>query len=292
MNIRGKTTLKASLTACDDHLHRTCRLGEGTRRGYRECARRFLEASLQGPRIDLRVLRAEQILVHIEERAHHLKPRTVKHIATSLRSFFRFLRTRGMATEALEHAVAWIPEWRLSALPRGLGEENLKRLLAPLSTSTPRLQRDRAMILCLARLGLRAGEVPDLELEDIDWRAGTVRVRRRKSRREAVLPLPPDVGRAIAAYLRDGRASTQTTSRRVFVRHWRGVGKPVRSLLVTHAVGYALRDAGMDAPPAGLICIEIRSPPGWSTGGLRSRRSPMFSATRLSPRPPSTRRWT
>jgi len=256
VNIRGKTTLKAVLTAYDDHLHRTCGLCAGTRRGYRECVRRFLEATFPGPRIALRDLDAKSVLAYIEERARCLKPRSVKLYATSLRSFFRFLRTKGMATEALEHAVPSIPEWRLSTLPRSLSEEELKQFLASLNTATPRLQRDRAMILCLARLGLRAGEVADLELEDIDWRAGTLRVRRRKSRREAVLPLPPDVGRAITAYLRDGRAKTHTSSRRVFVCHWQGVGKPVRSLLVTQAVRYALRDAGMDAPSHGAHLLR------------------------------------
>jgi len=256
VNIRSKTTLRAVLTAYDDHLQRTCGLCAGTRRDYGFNVRKFLEASLGRSRLDLHGLRAEHVLSHIECRARRLKPRSVKRIATSLRSFFRFLRTKGMATDALEHAVPSIPEWRLSTLPRGLSEEELKRFLASLSTSTPRLQRDRAMILCLARLGLRAGEVADLELEDIDWRAGTLRVRRRKSRREAVLPLPPDVGRAITAYLRGGRAKTCTTSRRVFVRHWQGVGKPVRSQLVTQAVRYALRDAGMDAPSHGAHLLR------------------------------------
>lgn len=256
MNIRGKTTLKAVLTAYDDHLHQTCGLCAGTRRGYRECVRRFLEATLPGPRIALGDLDAKTVLAYIEKRARHLKPRSVKLYATSLRSFFRFLRTRGMATEALEHAVPSIPEWRLSTLPRGLSEEDLKRFLASLDTSTPRRERDRAMILCLARLGLRAGEVADLELADIDWRAGTLRIRRRKSRREAILPLPPDVGRAITDYLRGSRAKTRTTSRRVFVRLRQGVGEPIGSLLVTQAVRYALRDAGMEAPSHGAHLLR------------------------------------
>ena len=179
VSIQDKTTLEAVISAYDDHLHRTCGLCEGTRRGYEGHVRGFLRSALGDDPFSLGDLDPQHVLAYIDERARSLKPRTVKFTATSIRSFFRFLRMKGVGAEGLENAVPAIPEWRLSSLPSGLDEDVLVALLASLRTSTPRLQRDRAMILCLARLGLRAGEVADIKLDDIDWRAGTLRVCRR-----------------------------------------------------------------------------------------------------------------
>jgi site-specific recombinase XerD len=100
-------------------------------------------------------------------------------------------------------------------------------------------------MLLMARLGLRAGEVTALQLEDIDWRNGTVRVRARKSGHGAVLPLPHEVGEALVDYLRRGRPVT--AARQVFVLHRQRVGAPISSSIVKRAVGNALRKADIDA---------------------------------------------
>src|SRR5213079_1265608 len=97
-----------------------------------------------------------------------------------------------------------------------------ERLIASLGSSSPRGLRDRAIIVCMARLGLRAGEVVQLRLEDIDWRNATVRVRARKTGHGALLPLPDEVGSALADYLQHARPVTGV--RQVFVLHRLRVG--------------------------------------------------------------------
>jgi site-specific recombinase XerD len=138
---------------------------------------------------------------------------------------------------------------RANALVRHLAPPVLEALIGSLASATPRDRRDRAMILLVARLGLRASEVARLRLEDIDWDAALVRVLSRKSGHGAVLPLTEQVGAAIASYLRDGRPATGV--REVFVMHWLTVGAPINASLVSHAVARALSQAGIDAPAHG-----------------------------------------
>ena len=114
--------------------------------------------------------------------------------------------------------------------------------------------RDRAIILCMARLGLRAGEVVQLRLDDLDWRNATVRVRARKTGHGALLPLTAEVGTALADYLRRGRPDTP--ARQVFVLHWLRPGAPISGSIVGRAVDNALRRAGMDAPIRGANLLR------------------------------------
>jgi site-specific recombinase XerD len=172
----------------------------------------------------------------------------VELAASALRSFFRFLRVEGLRSDRLEDAVPVVPH-RRDRLPRHLDGETFARLIAGLDSSTPRGLRDRAIMLLMARLGLRSGEVTALTLEDIDWRNGTVRVRARKTGHGALLPLPHEVGQALVDYLREGRPST--TARQVFVVHRLRVGAPISSSIVNRAVGNALDRAGIDAPLRG-----------------------------------------
>jgi len=114
--------------------------------------------------------------------------------------------------------------------------------------------RDRAIILCVARLALRASEVVALRLEDIDWRNATVRVRARKTGHAAMLPLPHDLGTALAEYLRHGRPPTRT--RQVFVLVRQRVAAPISDSIVGRAVDHALRNAGIDAPIRGANLLR------------------------------------
>jgi integrase/recombinase XerD len=114
--------------------------------------------------------------------------------------------------------------------------------------------RDRTIILCIARLGLRAGEVAQLQLDDIDWRNAVVRVRARKTGHGALLPLPADVGAAVADYLQQARPNT--AARQVFVLHRQRVGAPISSDIVGRAVDTALLRAGMDAPTRGANLLR------------------------------------
>jgi site-specific recombinase XerD len=179
----------------------------------------------------------------------------MKTVRTALRSFFRFLRVEGLADERLEAAIPTVAYWRLSTLPRCLRDDQLEQVLASWDATTPCGHRDRAIVVCLATLGLRPGEVADLCLEDLDWRAGTIHLRTRKTRRGAVLPLPREAGRAIVAYLRHERPTTD--ERRVFVQHLGSRrGTPISSTAVSEVVARALRRAHVDAPRAGAYLFR------------------------------------
>lgn len=267
MTIQGEWTVEALVAAFVRHQKRT----RGTcDHGLRHDARyvsQFLESVFGGTTLDLSRLRAANVVAFVSAKAAEYRPRTAKGVASALRVFFRFLRAVGITDAHLEEAVPTVAGWRLSTLPRSLTEEQHRQLLSSLGTSTACARRDRAIIHCLSALGLRAGEVASLELEDLDWRAGAVRIRTRKTGRGAVLPLPNGVGRAIVAYLRDGRPRTQ--DRHVFVLHRGSVGEPVRGPLVARVVRQALLRAGIAAPTHGAHLLRHTLATRMIRGGAR-----------------------
>lgn len=138
----------------------------------------------------------------------------IKHGATALRMFVRFLITEGRCPAGLEAAIPLVPHWRLSSLPRYLQPEEVERIVASCDPTTAVGKRDRAILLLLARLGLRAGDIVQMHLSDIDWKDACVRVCG-KGRRQTRLPLTQEVGDAVVAYLQDARPYTDGD--RVFV---------------------------------------------------------------------------
>ena len=141
---------------------------------------------------------------------------TIEKLTTSLRAFLRYLAVEGRCRACLADVVPGYAHWRLADLPRYLAAEQVNRLIAACDGATVERRRDRAILLLLARLGLRAGDVAQLRLGDIEWETGSLRVSG-KSRYEVRLPLPQDVGDAIADYLVD-RPST-SPSDHVFLRN-------------------------------------------------------------------------
>ena len=163
-------------------------------------------------------------------------------LAISLRSFFRFLFFTGEATRDFSNSVPMVRKYRMSAPPSFLSAEQTERVLAAVDRSTSSGRRDFAILLLLARLGLRAGEVVTLELDDIRWRSSEIIIRG-KGRMLDHLPLVCDVGEALACYLRDGRGVS--SCRRVFLRTWAphiGLTGPAA---VGHIVRFALARAGI-----------------------------------------------
>lgn len=170
-----------------------------------------------------------------------LSTRSAERLVNGLRSFLRFALVEGLITAPLTNAVPSVARWSVAALPRGLSRREVTALLDSCDRSRPMGRRDYAILVLLARLGLRAAEVAVLRLDDIDWRAGQIVVRG-KGRTEELLPLPPDVGAAIAAYLRQGRP--QRPEREVFLR----VNAPLRGLTpdgVSEVVRAASERAGL-----------------------------------------------
>lgn len=140
---------------------------------------------------------------------------SAKNLSTALRSLLRYLYVEGFIDRELAQAVPARASWRGGGLPRGLPDDEVAALLAGGVTSTAIGRRDHAMVLILARLGLRAGEVAALTLDDLDWTQGEIVVCGKGNRTER-LPLPVDVGGAIVAYVRDGRP--EATCRSLFLR--------------------------------------------------------------------------
>jgi site-specific recombinase XerD len=200
MTTRDRLTLEEVLTGFDKHLRRTRGVCSGTRGNYARFVRAFLQTMFPAGPVEVAQIRPRDVVGFVGGLSRRYRPRTVELAASSLRSFFRFLRAAGLREDRLEDAVPMVPH-RPSGLVRHLDPGRLEQLIASLDSSSPRGLRDRGIILCMARLGLRAGEVVRLRLEDLDWRNATVRVRTRKTGHGALLPLPGEVGTALADYL-------------------------------------------------------------------------------------------
>ena len=170
-----------------------------------------------------------------------------------LRSFLRHLYQRGDISVDFSSALAPVRHWRLSGLPKALAPEQVESMLDSCDRGTAIGQRDYAILLLLARLGLRAGEVVALTLDDFNWNEGIVTVRG-KGKRHEPLPLPPEVGEGLTDYLRASRPACPT--RRVFVR----MHAPHRgfrsSVAICDIVRRALTRAGIDSPFKGAHLLR------------------------------------
>ncbi len=219
-------------------------VGASTIRDYVRVVRPFLDGRVcsDGLGLDLEHLRAGDVVAFVVARCPSQSRGSAKLTVRALRSLLGFLYLEDMIDRSLASAVPSVASWRLSGLPRSLSPVEVDALLASCDRASVVGRRDLAMLMLLARLGLRAGEVARLELHDIDWRAGEIVVCGKGDRRER-LPLPADVGETITAYLRDGRPKT-AWGRTVFVR----VRAPHRELTgdgVSAVVAASARRAGL-----------------------------------------------
>lgn len=205
-----------------------------------------------GP-VELERLGARDANQFVLRESRRLSRSRTKLVVTALRSFLRHLYQRGDLAADLSSAVLPVMHWRLSGLPKAIEPEQVEALLASCDPHTAGGRRDRAILLLLARLGLRAGEAAALTLDDFDWNAGAVTVPGKGLRREA-LPLPRDVGEAVAEYLRSDRP--QCTSRRLFIR----MRAPHRGFGSRRAIGdvvkRALARAGLELPRRGAHLLR------------------------------------
>jgi integrase/recombinase XerD len=172
---------------------------------------------------------------------------SAKSSVRALRVWLRFLAAHGLCPVGLDAAVPKVAQWRLSSLPRYLEPAVVERVIAACDCATPHGCRDRAILLLLARLGLRAGDVAGLRLADLDWAQGTIRVCG-KSRRTVILPLPQEVGDALIVYLRDARPRVALTS--VFLCTNAPYRPFARAGSIADVVGLALTRAGVTTAPS------------------------------------------
>jgi site-specific recombinase XerD len=167
-----------------------------------------------GDNRELESLRPKDVMDFVLSQARQ-RPGSVKRIVTALRSLLRFLYLEGHIAQPLAAAVPGVPGWTLAGIPKALDDSQVAVLLGTCDRKTATGLRDLAILTLLVRLGLRAGEVAGLGLDDIDWRRGEIVVRGKANRVDR-LPLPPDVGERIVDYLRYGRPGT-LSDRRVFI---------------------------------------------------------------------------
>lgn len=218
---------------------------EGAAVRYASHVRDLLQGRFRGR--PLRVKKLELKDLHrFVLRAYQKTPGQVQMMATAFRSFGRFLLVRGLVQHDVAAGLPRVTRWRVAGLPQRLEQEDVERVLSEPSRNTPVGRRNRAMLLLLARLGLRSCEVCRLQLDDIDWRAGTIRVRR-KGGAEDRLPLPQEVGEALAEHLRG--ELPRGASRHVFLTV-RAPQRPLRGALHS-VVKRSLVRAGLERHPSG-----------------------------------------
>lgn len=226
-------------------------LTQGTARGYVDNVRPFVAARVHGSALDLAGIDAADVTGFVREACPGRAVGSAKLIVCALRSLLRWLHLTGQVPVPLAVAVPAVAGWKLSRLPKGLEPGELDRLLGSCDPCTATGRRDYAVMLLLSRLGLRAGEVARLGLDDVDWRRGELTITGKGNRSEK-LPLPADVGKAITAYLRNGRPPA-AQGRSVFVR----VHAPLRAL-TTGGVTMIVFDAAQRAGLAKMHAHRLR----------------------------------
>lgn len=232
------------------HLQRNHALASATVDTYTRVARQFLAWRFRQAEICLHDLRPSDIIAFVRQESKRMAPPAVKGVANALRSFLRYCEFRGTVPAGLAAGVPSVATWTTTPpIPKAIAAEHAQRAVESCDQSTAVGRRDRAVLLLLARLGLRACEIIRLALDDIDWDQAQLRIRG-KGGRQSLLPLPADVGAAIAAYLHRGRPACE--DRHLFLRTL----APIRGLLdgsdgVGSIVRYALARAKVDAPHRG-----------------------------------------
>jgi site-specific recombinase XerD len=224
-----------------EYLARERGLSAATIGRYTAFARDFLAQRSVGTEFQWEHLKPDDLTGFVLEQARRFSVGSVKNQVSSLRSLLRYAHAEGLIANDLASCVPAVAGWRLAGLPKALEPDQVQRLLQSFDSRSAVGRRDTAIVLLLLRLGLRAGDVAMLTLEDLDWRAGEIAVCG-KGRHESRLPLAADVGRALAAYLRNGRP--QSRSRRVFLR-CRAPHEPLTSAAVIAAARGVLKRAGI-----------------------------------------------
>jgi len=242
------TSAERYAQAYEQYLREARALAAATIVNYVPFIREFLEDRFGRGQVKLSRLCAGDVVRFVQRLAARLHLKRAKLMTTALRSFLRYARYSGEVTLDLAAAVPVVANWSMTSIPRAIAPDQVRQLLLSIDRRTAIGRRDYAILLLLARLGLRSGEVAFLELDDIDWNAGQLSVHGKTGQRSA-LPLPAEVGKAIAAYLRRGRPNS--TRRRVFLR----AKAPICGFRGPCGVGcivrHSLQRAGIHAPTTG-----------------------------------------
>lgn len=232
----------------DRYLSQERGLSMATRVNYQPFIQRFLSEQFGAQPIQFAHLRAKDVIRFVRNHAHKPSPKRAGVMVSALRSFLRYLRHRGTITTDLAACVPSVANWSFSSLPKFLQPHQVRRVLNQCDRRTAQGRRDYAILLLLAQLGLRACEIVALTLDDIHWETGEITLRG-KGGRLAQLPLPPDVGKALATYLYKDRPVCST--RRLFIRLKAPRRGFTNSIAISTLVARALKKAGVESPHTG-----------------------------------------
>ena len=248
VSVRPLTPVERCTQEYEQYLREARALAEATIVNYVPFIERFLKDRFADGPVTLSGLCAGDVVRFVQRQAPRLHTRRAKLMTSALRSFLNYAQYRGEVTLDLAEAVPVVGNWSMPSIPRTISADQVSQLLASIDQRTAMGRRDYAILLLLARLGLRSSEVVFLELEDIDWNSSILTVRGKSAQRNE-FPLSHEVGQAIAAYLRDGRPPS--TSRRLFLR----AKAPIRGFQGASGIGsivrHSLQRAGIKAPTYG-----------------------------------------
>lgn len=215
---------------------------------YKSWANRFLASQFGKGEIVFVSLQPAKVIEFVKRQTTRIGQKACKLMTTVLRSLFQFFRYRGYIGTDLAAAVPAVASWTMATIPKSLPSDQVERLLSACRRDTATGRRDYAIILLMARLGLRAGEVALLTLDDIDWQIGCITVRG-KGGQLAQLPLPVDVGEALVDYVKNGRPRTDI--RKFFLSAQAPIHGFSCNRRISMLVGEALARAGIDSQRKG-----------------------------------------
>lgn len=227
----------------DDHLREVRGLAEGTRRDRCRIVARLLRKKFAGGVVTMAKLRPVDVRRFIARQLGDSPSHSAAaQVAIALRSYLRYRTICGDSVAGLSAVISSPVQWKLSSLPRALKPDEVQRLLAALPYGrNPR--RGYAIIRCALDMGLRAGEIANLSIDDIDWREGTVTLKGTKSRRQDILPLPMSTGQAFADYLQHERPAT--ASRALFLCRRESRDIPITPHVIHNVIRRACQRAGL-----------------------------------------------
>lgn len=240
--------------AYERHLMTTCGVTAETGALFTWHVSKFLSARYGRRRPDLKALRPQDTVKYVMELSPRWMPNTRKSAVTALRSFLRWLQMNGICTPGLVDSVPTVSSMRSSGIPVHISAAQLAALLRSFDRGTPIGLRGYAATLCMARLGLRVGEVAQITLDDVNWQEGILRLPMPKGRRERILPLPREVGEALVDYLRKGRPLT--SERHIFVSHRPQAGTSLGKSALRFNIRKAFELAGLDTPSKGTRVLR------------------------------------
>jgi len=236
--------VQEELERFDIHLDSVCGVAPNTRVSRRQWVGKFLTDQFGSAPIDIHRIHSSDIVEFIVRPTNHYRTGTLSVLGGALRSYLRFRAVScGDKVEALLAAVPTVAKWRLDTVPKHLTTDEVAGLLGAIDQHNPSGRRDYAMTRCLLDMGLRVSEVAAIQLDDLNWREGTLTITHGKSRRSDVLPLPVTTGKAIVQYVRCARPPS--TSRALFVRHRAPFNTPITVELVRGVIRRAFGRCGL-----------------------------------------------